>query len=204
MLTDADGRSDGGRLAYLGDAPRFRDLDPPLFDVLAKLVAESWRDVLAVEAAMILPDTTFHADTLLNAYAARQDYFDKLWSGLGSDDLIFFDPDNGLEVPRRPRGRRHSSKYLYWDELARALDGGCSICVYQHFPRKPRAPFVAALLDRLGDLAPGNRAFAVLSPWVAYAHQRQVAARTRPCHQRHGPRAYSRWPGRFCRGVDRG
>jgi hypothetical protein len=109
MLADADGRSDGGQLAYLGDTPRFRDLDPPLFDALAKLVSEGRRDVLAVEAAMILPDTTFHADTLLDVDALRQDYFDKLWSWLESDDLIFFDPDNGLEVPSRPRGRRDSS-----------------------------------------------------------------------------------------------
>ena len=46
------------------------------------------------------------------------------------------------------RGRRNSSKY-YWDELAYALNENRSICAYQHFPRRPRAAFVASLLDRL-------------------------------------------------------
>jgi hypothetical protein len=35
-------------------------------------------------------------------------------------DLIFFDPDNGMEVGSRPWGRRDSCKYLYWRELVRA------------------------------------------------------------------------------------
>ena len=32
-------------------------------------------------------------------------------------DLVFFDPDNGLETTL-PKGRKNSSKYLYLDEVA--------------------------------------------------------------------------------------
>jgi hypothetical protein len=168
MLTPADGRTDGGRVTYLTDALRFRDFDPRLFDALANLVSADRRSVRAIEATKILPSAIFHTDILPDAAAGRQLYFAKVWSRLDPGDLIFFDPDNGLEVSSVQRGGRNSSKYLYWDELAIALNENRSICAYQHFPRRPRAAFVASLLDQIGDLAPNHDAFAVSSPWVAY------------------------------------
>lgn len=168
MLTPADGRTDGSRLAYLSDAPRFREFDPPLFDVLAGLVSCDRRTVQAVAAANVLSGATFHADILPDAEVGRQRYFADVRSRLGPAELVFFDPDNGLEVSSVPRGRRNSSKYLYWDEFVNALGEGRAVCVYQHFPRRPRGAFVAALLDRVGELAPDHFAFAVTSPSVAF------------------------------------
>ena len=60
-------------------------------------------------------------------------------------DLLFFDPDNGLEVPSVPRGRRGSSKYLYWPEVASAFEAGHSLIIYQHFPRVRREAFTERL-----------------------------------------------------------
>jgi hypothetical protein len=136
--------------------------------VLANLVSTDHRSVQAIEATQILPSAIFHTDILPDAADGRQLYFAKVWSRLDSGDLIFFDPDNGLEVSSVQRGRRNSSKYLYWDELAIALNENRSICAYQHFPRRPRTAFVASLLDQIGDLAPKHDVFAVSSPWVAY------------------------------------
>jgi hypothetical protein len=48
-------------------------------------------------------------------------------------DLIFFDPDNGLEVKSKPKDRKNSCKYS--DELARAYANNKSVLVYQHFRR---------------------------------------------------------------------
>jgi hypothetical protein len=168
MLTPADRRTDGARVAYLQDAARFRDFDPPVFDALAKLVSEGRRSVGAVEAANILAGATFHTGILADTEDDRQRYFADLRAQLGAGDLVFFDPDNGLEVASVPRGRRSSSKYLYWDELADTLGDNRAVCVYQHFPRRTRAAFVATMFDRLGQLASGHHAFAVYSPWVAY------------------------------------
>ena len=53
---------------------------------------------------------------------------------LAAADLVFFDPDNGLEVPSRPKGRKGSSKYVYYDEIADHYARGQSVLVYQHFP----------------------------------------------------------------------
>ena len=50
MLTDSDGSSDGGKLAYLGQPERFRHFDPELFDILAHAAAEPDRESLVSSA----------------------------------------------------------------------------------------------------------------------------------------------------------
>jgi len=55
--------------------------------------------------------------------------------------VVFFDPDNGLEVPSVPYGARASPKYLYWRELIASYLEGHSLLVYQHYPREARAEF---------------------------------------------------------------
>jgi hypothetical protein len=168
MLTAADGRPDGARVSYLEDAARFRDFDAPLFDALAELVAGDLRSTAALQAADILPNARFHPEVLTDDRAERDLYFESVRAALGPNELVFFDPDNGLEVASVPKGARNSSKYLYWDELEHALSDGRTICIYQHFPRRPRAPFLYELLDRLEVLAPGHTAFAVTGPWAAF------------------------------------
>jgi hypothetical protein len=56
-------------------------------------------------------------------------------------DLVFFDPDNGIEVLSKPCGGRDSSKYVYWDELQETYRSGQSVLVYQIFPPQ-RALFI--------------------------------------------------------------
>ncbi len=168
MRTRNDGRSDGARLDYLKDPGRFRDFDPSLFDALDRLVSNGQRSVCAVQEAGILPAACFHASLLADDREARRAHFDQIWGMLGPEDLVFFDPDNGLEVSSVPRGRRNSCKYLFWDELESALGERRSACVYQHFPRRPRVAFTDGLLKELARRLPQHAAFAVSSPWVAY------------------------------------
>ena len=66
----------------------------------------------------------------------------------GDRDLVFFDPDNGIERSI-PIGRRGSSKYIYWNEIVATFESGASILVYQHFPREKRESFTTKLLDEL-------------------------------------------------------
>jgi hypothetical protein len=168
MRTAGDGRSDGARLAYLKDPGRFRALDAPLFDALTEMISGGRRNVRAVQDAAILPCARFHASLLSDEPAARAAHFQRVLSSLGSDDLVFFDPDNGLQVKSVPLGRRNCCKYLYWEELEQALGGQRSVIVYQHFPRRPRAQFTRALLNEFTARHPDRRAFAICSPWVAY------------------------------------
>jgi hypothetical protein len=168
MLTAPDGRRDGSRLMYLERPQAFASLDPPLFEALGQLVAEGRRSVADVRAASVLPSAVFVEEVLGESASQRSAYFDDLWRGLEDGDLVFFDPDNGLAIQSMPKGRRGSSKYLYWDELRRTLNGSRSVCVYQHFPRVERERFVRQLLARMSGLAPQHRLFALHTSFVAY------------------------------------
>jgi hypothetical protein len=168
MLTEPDGRSDGRRLGYLDDLLRFRAFDSALFDALKRLVVNDERSIERLEASQVLSGASFHPNILIDDREEREGYFASLRTALEPGELIFFDPDNGVEVPSVRKGTRNSSKYIYWDELSSVLGDGRAICVYQHFPRRPREAFVAGLLDRLRALADEHIAFAVTSSWVAY------------------------------------
>ncbi len=64
-------------------------------------------------------------------------------------DLVFFDPDNGFEVTSKPLGRRGSSKYLFWEEMARTYSAGHSVLVYQHFVREERKSFIERIAEEI-------------------------------------------------------
>jgi alpha-methylacyl-CoA racemase len=150
MLTADDGRRDGARTGYLEKPATWRAYDPPLFDSLAECLARPEnRHVAWAEASGILPGATFYAQLLNDAAAERIQYCREFLAAARGCDLVFFDPDNGLEVPSTPYGRTGSSRYLFWHELADAFQAGHSVLVYQHFRRVPRGPFIEAQSQRV-------------------------------------------------------
>lgn len=146
MLTPDDGRTDGRRIQYLDAPDTWRKYDPPLFDCLRECVrVEGARSVLNPRLPALLPRTDFHAALLTDSPGERREYFANMLAQFRDADLVFFDPDNGLEVASVPRGRKNSSKYLYWDEAAATFAAGHSVLVYQHFPRVEHSAFIARL-----------------------------------------------------------
>jgi len=85
---------------------------------------------------------------LKDSRAERDAYFAECRDLFGDCDLVFFDPDNGVERST-PVGRRGSSKYVYWNEIVATFESGASILIYQHFPREKRKSFTTKLLDEL-------------------------------------------------------
>lgn len=168
MRTAPDDRRDGLRLGYLQEPVRFRGLDPLVFDALSAIAARRRRTVRAIQHSSILPGACFHHAVLSDAAPERARYFERLWSLAKDEDLVFFDPDNGLEVTSVPMGRRGSSKYLFWQELERTLALGCSALVYQHFPRVPHDLFVKRMLSQLARRFPARESFALSTPSVVY------------------------------------
>ena len=150
MLTPDEGGSDGAKISYLADAARWRGHDPPLFDAMASVVANpQGRRLATVEASGVLRETRFHSGVIPDDAEGRAVYFEAAARGFGDADLVFFDPDNGLEVASKRRGHSGSSKYLYWDEVERAFSEGASVLVYQHFPRKKRGPYTDRRVQEL-------------------------------------------------------
>jgi len=135
MLTRPDGSTAGNRTRYLHQPERWRKFDPGLFDLLSQAIALKQRNVAFARRANLIPGAVYHAEILGDDAATRKKCFARLQARAASRDLIFFDPDNGLEVKSTPKGSPGASKYLYWDELIAFCRADFSVLVYQHFQR---------------------------------------------------------------------
>lgn len=168
MLTPSDGSSDGGKLAYLGQPERYRHFDPELFDILARAAAEPDRRRLqTIENSGSIAGAVYFNDLLPDDLSNRVAFMASCSSLLRDADLVFFDPDNGLEVSL-PKGRAKSSKYLYLDEVAGFHAVGKSLLIYQHFPRIERKVFLASCMNRLHSVAPHAAVWAFTTAHVVF------------------------------------
>lgn len=150
MLTPSDGRTDGQFLRYLDQPARWRSYDPDLFDHLYRCVrVNNQRDVRLVEASGVLSNTRFFSRMLGDDVRGRRDYFSGMLERFRGIDLVFFDPDNGFEVPSKPMGRKDSGKYLSWRELSTVYSSGHSVLIYQHFVRENRENFIERIVARI-------------------------------------------------------
>jgi hypothetical protein len=83
-------------------------------------------------------------------------------------DLVFLDPDNGIEVPSKPVGRKGSSKYVTWQEIQSLWKAGCSLLIYQHFRREKRKAFAQQLVSELGRRTGARYTEAFRTPHVLF------------------------------------
>jgi hypothetical protein len=148
MLTPDDQRSDGQFTSYLGQAPKWRRYDAELFDILAEAVP-SGRNLGHVGGRQILPGAILIDTVVPDSRALRAKYFADVQSSLHDAALVFFDPDNGIEIESCPPGRKNSSKYLAWSEIAATYNSGRSVLIYQHFPRKNRETYIRDVAQQL-------------------------------------------------------
>lgn len=168
MLTRGDSRTDGRRLGYLGRPELFRPIDPPLFDALHFLVNSEGRSVKGIQAGGVLPRASFFDGELGDSLTERSSYMGHVLATARASQLLFFDPDNGIDVQSVPKGRRNSSKYVYRDEILEAYERGASVTVYQHFPRRARAPFLRDLADDLLALTNCGAVLTLVTGHVAF------------------------------------
>jgi hypothetical protein len=169
MLTPDDGRTDGRHTKYLEQPAKWRKFDPPLFDHLRQLVlGQNLRDVRSAETPAILPSCRFAPGLLPDDAEGRGRYFQAFKDIARGCDLIFFDPDNGIEVKSKPCGRKDSSKYVYWQELVEAFDAGHSLLIYQHFPRVKRESFIDRVGRELVEKTGTQEVFSFRTPRVLF------------------------------------
>lgn len=154
MLTAPDARRDGKKTAYLEQPRKWRHRDPPLFDFLKRTVDADKRDVRHLEESGLLPEAMFYSDLLRDDGQSRIKYFRNALAALHSTDVLFFDPDNGLEVPSVPYGRVGSGRYVYWPEIETAGQAGASLVVFQHWKRENRTDTANRLSSELEERLP--------------------------------------------------
>lgn len=153
MLTPDDGGRDGSLREYLRQPERWRHYDPELFDGLQILLQRAAAPAVSlIEGSGLLPGASFYSIEVPDRRLGRDAWREGLFAAAKDVDLVFLDPDNGVEVPSKPVGHIGSSKHVTWDEVAGLWGLGCSVLIYQHFPREPRGVFARRIVGTLREM----------------------------------------------------
>lgn len=175
MLTPSDGRRYGRLRQYCCEPEKWRAFDPVLYDTLRPCAADpNRRNVVTARKSQLIPNAAYYEALLRDGGHARSEYFVSALQALAACDLIFFDPDNGLEVVSVPAGRQHSNKYLYWLEVKRAFAAGRSVLIYQHFPRVKRDSYIERRTRDLATHTGSPAVFALATSFVLFLLAAQV------------------------------
>jgi hypothetical protein len=145
LFADEAHNSDGRHVSYL-KSPAFSALDPKLHLTLERLLSAGRRSVKAVARSGILPEGTVFFDTPIfksSGLASSRELRDrqraawlrKAFTVTADCDLIFFDPDNGLETASVARHSPKGGKYVFWEELMPFWHRGQSLLIYHHLNR---------------------------------------------------------------------
>lgn len=138
MLTSDDSRPDGKFTNYLNEnnSSRWEVYDPELYKILRNEVkVKENRNVKVIEDNFLIPRAEFIKTNLSDDIRKREAWRNELLLKCNSKDIVFLDPDNGIEVNSVSKGTGGSSKYIFWDELQEIWETGASLLVYQHYPR---------------------------------------------------------------------
>ncbi len=185
MLTPPDGRSDGRFIDYLDEPKDWRGFDPELFDHLrGAVLTEGVRSVNAIESSTMLPETYFYSEIVSDIEVDRKQYFSTFLETAKESDLVFFDPDNGMEVQSAPFGRKNSSKYLFWHEVIATYEQGHSLLIYQHFRRQERTQFIRKFSAEFEDKLSAPEVFSFRTKNVVFfliPQKRHLEVMTKAC-----------------------
>lgn len=171
MLTPDDSTGDGKIISYL--EPKNQDkwlrYDEDLFRKLKDFLKNNKkREVKLMENSGLLTNATYYANRVPDCAFKRKVWVDELISQTQSSDLVFLDPDTGIEVKSTPYGCKNSSKYLYWHEVDALWSSGKSLLIYQHFPREKKADFIRRMLQALSEHTPDSLVEAFATPYVVF------------------------------------
>ncbi|MCD4816496.1 MAG: hypothetical protein K8R06_08875 [Methanosarcinales archaeon] len=156
LVPDESHNADGKFTQYLNHSTkndrRFKRCDPELYDALADIIRKKDRNVSSIRKCSILPPGTVFYENFLTfddmpanspearrkRMAYRNGWVQGALSATKDSDIIFVDPDNGLEVGIK-RHLKRGPKYVFFDELEPYYKQGQSIVIYQHIFRRGTA-----------------------------------------------------------------
>lgn len=152
--------ADGRHISYLerGNpaAEKFERCNPRIYSSLKSLVDVSNRSIRSLEQSGILPkDTLFFSDPL--PYGARPlekrvveraAWFSKSMSHLDKADVVFLDPDNGIQTQNVKVTQSRSIKYVLVDEVRAYCKRHDIVILYNHRDRSPEETY----LERFAQL----------------------------------------------------
>ena len=141
-------QEDGKFIQYLRSPKEYRPYDPELFDALERLVnQEKNRTLAAIESRNLFP-AQFCSTPLTGP---REIWHHRALKKLSGAELVFLDPDNGLETERMRQIGKATEKHVRMEELADYYRRGQSVVLYQHRPQMTtKERCVRSVLDLQG------------------------------------------------------
>ncbi len=142
LYEDEDHNKNGRHISYLDAPEKWRSLDPALYDGLKRIVDSGVRDVRLFERANLLPGAKYHnvlIPTLgppAERKTQRASWYEQLKVEFAELDLIFLDPDNGLETEGFNAGAKIAGKSISIAELVGLARAGRTLIVYHHQTRR--------------------------------------------------------------------
>lgn len=158
-LTSDDTKTDGNHIDYF-KKPDFLACDEELHRFLNECIVENRRNVSEIKKLVRFHRATFH-DELLHVEdipalseegrrkreMKRDQWFENSLSTLSDCDLVFCDPDNGIETKSLSKAGKNSVKYVYTDEISKMVENGFSLAIYNHRDRSPDSVYKSRIRE---------------------------------------------------------
>ncbi|MFN3174516.1 MAG: hypothetical protein ACE362_08330 [Phaeodactylibacter xiamenensis] len=136
LVEDETHNNDGKQVDYLqSESGVFFESDADLFRKLKEIVSSQNRSVSHLQDIHVLPLKTLFFSEKIPKNIGRFHWHDDSLKALEACDVIFYDPDNGIEVQSYGKLHPKAIKYVYFDEIRDAYRAGKSIIIYQHANR---------------------------------------------------------------------
>jgi len=150
LTPDENHNSDGKHTSYL-HKKNFSDYDNELYYILKTIVENDRRNVSSVQKSGVLPLNTMYYDSILDLTGntnplkrrmLRQSWHNAALSSLKDCEIVFLDPDNGLQVKSVSLTGQKGNKYIGLDELKDYYKLGKSVIFYNHRERKQEEDYL--------------------------------------------------------------
>jgi hypothetical protein len=159
VTKEEKGGGDGKYIDYLRsenkDAKKYWECFPELYDRLKSMVyCRRKRSIQEIEKGLILPkETVFYSEPIpyssINPFKREEDrenWFEESLTKLKNADIIFLDPDNGIQTDKVKKAQIKAIKYVFKDEIKQYYELGKSLIIYTHRDRKPEPEYNRKLM----------------------------------------------------------
>jgi len=162
---------------YLKRSGEFHHLAPEIFDALRNIINTGFtdsRDVAALETRGLLDGALFHREEVPTLDALCQKWSEELIITVCRADLVFLDPDNGIQ------GTRLTPKQSGSEIAALRRDDRALVIFQRHSGRRSEPKFLADRLRSLGCRRIEFLHFRLASPrfYVIADHDAETSKRT--------------------------
>lgn len=149
LTPDENHNFDGKHISYLHKS-EYKGLDDELFFILKDIIERDKRHVFSIQESVILAGNTVFYDNVLDFAGEtnptkrkihRKSWHDTALNKLKDCDIVFMDPDNGLQVKSSLTGKK-GNKYIGVDEFKDYYKLGKSIIFYNHRERKQEEEYL--------------------------------------------------------------